>query len=64
MTVTVDASAGTFAISLDLNGPVLASADPAPQPFTGTVHGGRRDYHQSSSAKIRRSVHHHQSNRR
>ena len=36
MTVTVDASAGTFAISLDLNGPVLASADPAPQPFTGT----------------------------
>jgi hypothetical protein len=36
MSVTVDANAGTFAISLDLNGPVLASADPAPQPFTGT----------------------------
>jgi hypothetical protein len=36
MTVTVDASAGTFAISLDLNGPVLAAGDPPPQPFTGT----------------------------
>lgn len=36
MTVTVDANAGTFALSLDLNGPVLASADPPPQPFTGT----------------------------
>ena len=30
MTVTVDANAGTFGISLDLNGPVLAAADPPP----------------------------------
>ena len=36
MTVTVDASARTFVISLDLNGPVLAGVDPEPQPFTGT----------------------------
>jgi hypothetical protein len=39
MTVTVDANAGTFAISLDLNGPVLASGDPTPQPFSGTFTG-------------------------
>jgi hypothetical protein len=42
MTVTVDAIAGTFAISLDLDGPVLASTDPLPQPFRGkfTAAGG------------------------
>lgn len=36
MTVTVDTGAQTFQISLDLNGPVLGSSDPGPQPFSGT----------------------------
>jgi hypothetical protein len=36
MTVAVDANTRTFAIVLDLNGPVLARQDPPPQTLTGT----------------------------
>lgn len=36
MIVTVDGVAGTFSVSLDLNGPVLAKSDPPVQVFGGT----------------------------